>query len=342
MRLLVLPILLLLACTSGSFANPDPDQYLDRVRQMHAEYKERFGHLTRVTLAVTPRPETPGPIPTLEEWQQEFLPGMAVILADFSRVNRFQRDGLDELRSMVVPQEHEGIHYDLIELWEAGIAWTNRWMVETENLISAAHNVEWGYFDVETDEEISAYSKIHARHVDAWARVDFVLLGTPEPPPYDIQGSATAWALTPFPEIPTATLGPSPTPMPGSTSTGEYGDSTGRKEALTWFAEAACGPEKLDLPTIGWPKLEGELSWTMLLLRHDIPRGLGGFRDVLWDYYETLKIFAEKQDRTLKVDEALFMSDQDVVQKRMAVIEAFEALPEPDQLALKGAGCGFD
>lgn len=266
---------------------------------------------------------------------------MAVRLADLSRVNRFQRQGLAELSAMTPPEEHKNLHVDLIELWEAGIAWTNHWVVAAEEAIGGIEGEEWGRFDFYTDEEMAAYAEIHGRHVDAWGRLDFVLLGTPQPPPYDIPGSATAWALTPFPEIPTATLGPSPTPKPGSTPTREDVDTTNRKQAVIWFAEDACGPEKLDYPAIGWPKLAGELSRAIQLLRHDPPRGLGHFRDVLWDYYEALELFAEEQDRTLKVDEALFMSDQDVLRKRTEVMTAFEALSEADQSALRSVGCDF-
>ena len=223
MRLLViLPLLLLLACASGPAENPDPDQYLDRVRRMHAEYKEQFGHLTAVTFAVTPRTQEPDiPTPTIEEREQEFLAGMAVRLADLTRINRFQRDGLAELNAMAVPEEHKDLHADLVDLWEAGIAWTDRWLVATQDAIGGVQGEAWGDLGVLTDEEIAAYEKIHARHVDAWGRVDFVLLGTPQPPPYDIPGSATAWALTPLPEVPTATLGPisqpTPTPIPIAT-----------------------------------------------------------------------------------------------------------------------------
>ena len=43
MRLLViLPALILLACSSAPADSPDPDQYLDRVRQMHAENRAQF------------------------------------------------------------------------------------------------------------------------------------------------------------------------------------------------------------------------------------------------------------------------------------------------------------
>ncbi len=211
--LLILPVLILLSCTSAPVDSPDPDQYLDRVRRMHAEYKEQFGYLTSVTLVVTPSTQEPGiPTPTIEEWQQEVLAGMAVRLADLTRVNRFQRDSLAELNAMAVPGEHKDLHGDLVELWEAGIAWTDRWLVATQDAIGGVQGESWGDLDVESDEERAAYEKIHARHVDAWGRVDFVLLGTPQPTPYDIPGSATAWALTPFPDIPTATLGPTPDP----------------------------------------------------------------------------------------------------------------------------------
>ena len=345
MRLIViLPALLLLACSSGAaVASLDPSEYLDRVRQMHAEYKEQFGHLTAVTLAVTPRTQEPDiPTPTTEEWQQEVLAGLAVRLADLTRVNRFQREGLAELNAMAVPEEHKDLHADLVELWEAGIAWTDRWLVEAQDTIGGVQGESWGDVDLYTDEEIAAYRKIHARHVDAWGRVDFVLLGTPQPPPYDIPGSATAWALTPFPEIPTATLGPLPTPKLGPTPTWEYLYPMDHEEAMMWFADDACGPEKLEYKAIGWPKLAGELSWSILLLRHDPPRGLRDFRDVIRDYYETLKIFAEEQDRSLKVDEVLFMSDPDVLRKRVEVEVAFKALSDSDQQALRGAGCGFD
>lgn len=202
-----------LACTSAPAESPDLDQYLDRVRRMHAEYKEQFGHLTSVTLDWTPSTQEPDiPTPTIEEWQQEVLALYAVRLADLSRANRFQRDGLAELIAMAVPGGHIDLHADLIELWEAGIAWTDRWLVDTEDAIGLIQGAEWGSDGMYTDEEIATYLKVHARHVDAWGRVDFVLLGTPQPTPYDIPGSATARALTPFPDIPTATLGPTPQP----------------------------------------------------------------------------------------------------------------------------------
>ena len=174
--------------------------------------------MTAVTLAVTRRPqELDIPTPTIEEWQQEVLAGLAVRLADLTRVNRFQQEGLAELNAMAVPEEHKDLHADLVELWEAGIAWTDRWLVGTQDAIGGVQGESWGDVDVYTDEERAAYQKIHARHVDAWGRVDFVLLGTPQPPPYDIPGSATAWALTPPPPVPTATRGPAPTATPAST-----------------------------------------------------------------------------------------------------------------------------
>ena len=50
-RLTVL-LLVLLACSSApATGTPDPDQYLDRVRQMHAENRAHFKHLTTVTFA---------------------------------------------------------------------------------------------------------------------------------------------------------------------------------------------------------------------------------------------------------------------------------------------------
>ena len=139
---------------------------------------------------------------------------MAVRLADLTRVNRFQREGVAEHSAMAVPGEHIDLHADLVELWEAGIAWTDRWLVGTQDAIGGVQGESWGDLDAESVEEIAAYERIHARHVDAWGRVDFVLLGTPQPTPYDIPGSATAWALTPFPDVPTATLGPTPQPTP--------------------------------------------------------------------------------------------------------------------------------
>lgn len=213
MRLLaVIPVVILLACSSVPSDSLDTEQYLDRVHQMYTEYKERFGHLTSVTLAVTPQPDTPGPTPTIEQWELEVQANLAMRLADLTWVNRFQREGLAELNAMAVPEEHLSLHNDLIELWEAGIAWTDRWLVGAQEAIAAINQREWGSLDVLTGEEISAYDKIHARHVDAWARADFVLLGTPQPPPYDVSGSATAWASTPFPDVPTATLAPIPSP----------------------------------------------------------------------------------------------------------------------------------
>ena len=129
--------------------------------------------------------------------------------------------------------------------------------------------------------------------------------------------------------------GPEPTP------TWEYIVPLSREESMARFAEDACGPENLDYENIGWPKLAGRLTWAIQLLRFDPPRGLRGFRDAVVDYYETLKIFAEEQDRSLKVDEALFSSDPDVLQKRMEVEKAVNALPEPDRQVLEDAGCGF-
>ena len=83
---------------------------------------------------------------------------------------------------------------------------------------------------------------------------------------------------------------------PESTPTWSYVEPLGRDELLESFAEEACGPEQLDYRAIGWPRLAGELTWAILLLRHDPPQGLNEFRDAVTGYYETLRVFAEQQD----------------------------------------------
>ena len=345
MRILViLPALLLLACSSTPADSPDPDQYLDRVRRMHAENRAQFNHLTTVTFAppVAQSSSDPNePNPTYDEWKLYVLSGLLPHLIDLSKTSTFLWAQLNELNTMAVPEEHTDLHADLITMWEAGIAWVDEQLGDAQQAATYLQADDWEGFDeinMVDDEDNERAHRLIDQYVNAVSRVDFVLFGTPEPEPFDISGSSTAWAKTPLPPIPTATLGPISQPTP----TAAYVDPMVRKETIRRYADDACGPEKLDYPAIGWPKLAAELSWAIALLRHDPPRGLGGFRDVLWDYYDTLKIFAEEQDRALKVDEALFMSDQNVLQKRMKVVTALGSLSEADQLVLRGAGCDFD
>ena len=347
MRLLFILPVLMLACTSGSGsweAYVDPDEYLDRVRRMHAENRAQFKHLTTVTFAPPVAQTSSDPnesAPTYDEWKLYVLSGLIPHLTDLSKASTFLWAQLNDLNTMAVPDEHTGLHADLVAMWEAGIAWVDDRLKLTQDHATAFHMDDSEAYDemdrtLNSSEDMERRNSLIDRHANAVNRVNFVLLGTPEPSPFSASGTSTAWALKPFPDVPTATLDPAPTP------TAEYVDPSIREEAVRRYADDACGPEKLDYPAIGWPKLAGELAWTIQLLRFDPPRGLGGFRDVLWDYYETLKLFAEEQDRSLKVDEALFMSDEDVIQKRMDVVKAIEGLPEADQLALRGAGCIFD
>ena len=338
MRLLViLPALILLACSSAPADSPDPDQYLDRVRQMHAENRAQFEYLTTVTFAppVAQSSSDPNePNSTYDEWKLYVLSGLLPHLIDLSKTSALLWAQLNELNTMAVPEEHTDLHADLITMWEVGIASVDQRLWSAQQVATYVQTDDWkafGAFDDAYDEEIARWNALSEQHINAVSRVEFVLFGTPEPESFDISGSSTAWALTPFPDEPTATLEPISQPTP----TAAY------EEAIRRYADDACVPEKLDYPTIGWPKLAGELSWTISLLRFDPPRGLGGFRDVLWDYYETLQIFAEEQDRSLKVDQALFSSDPDVLQKRMEVEKTLNALPESDRQVLNDAGCTF-
>ncbi len=341
--LLILPVFFLLACSSAPADSPDPDQYLDRVRRMHAENRAQFEHLTTVTFAppVAQSSSDPNdPNPTYDEWKLYVLSGLLPHLNDLSKTSTFLWAQLNELNTMAVPEEHTGLHADLVTMWEAGIAWVDERLRTAQQAATYLQADDWEGFDeanMVDEEDMERAHTLIDRHVDAVNRVNFVLFGTLEPEPFDISGSSTAWAKTPLPPIPTATLGPIFEPTP----TAAYVDPMSRKEAIWRFANDACGPEKLDYPAIGWPKLAGQLTWAIQLLRYDPPRGLGGFRDVLWDYYETLKIFAEEQDRSLKVDQALFSSDPDVLQKRMEVEKTVSALPESDRQVLKDVGCTF-
>ena len=110
---------------------------------------------------------------------------------------------------------------------------------------------------------------------------------------------------------------------------------------MMWFADDVCGPEKPEYSNLGWPDFAGDLTWAIQLLRYDPPQGMREFRDAAVNYYETLLIFAEEQDRALKVDEALFMADADVKEKRAVVVAAIGVLPEPDRQVFKNAGCRF-
>lgn len=114
-----------------------------------------------------------------------------------------------------------------------------------------------------------------------------------------------------------------------------------REEVMMWFADDVCGPEKPAHPAIGWPKLAGDLTWAIQLLRFEPPQGMREFRDAVVDYYETLLAFVEERDRALEVDEALFMANPDVEQKRAAVVAAFNVLPEPDRQVFEDSGCRF-
>ena len=345
MRLIIILLaILLLACSSTPADSPDPDQYLHRVRRMHAENRAQFEHLTTVTFAppVAQSSSDPNePNPTYDEWKLYVLSGLLPHLNDLSKASTFLWAQLNELNTMAVPEEHTDLHADLVIMWETGIAWVDEQLGTAQQAATYLQADDWegfGEANMVDDEDNERTHRLIDHYVNAVNRVDFVLFGTPEPEPFDISGTSTAWALTPLPDEPTATLGP----ISQHTPTAAYVDPMVRKEAIRRYANDACGPEKLDYPAIGWPKLAAELSWAIALLRHDPPRGLGGFRDILWDYYDTLKIFAEEQDRALKVDEALFMSDQNVLQKRMKVVTALGSLSEADQLALRGAGCGFD
>ena len=218
--LLILPALILLACSSAPSNSPDPDQYLDRVRQMHAENRAQFEHLTTVTFA----PPTPQviddptePTPTDEELKRDSLSLLAPMLADLSRASRFLRGQLDELNAMTVPDEHKDLHADLIAMWEAGIAWVDDRLELTQDHVTAYHTENWEAFDeidrvLNSSEDMERRHTLIDRHVDAVNRVNFVLFGTPEPSPFSASGTSTAWAKTPPPPVPTATLGPTPAP----------------------------------------------------------------------------------------------------------------------------------
>ncbi len=338
MRLfLILPVLFLLACSSAPADSPDPDQYLDRVRQMHADNRAQFEHLTTVTFAppVEQSSSDPNePNSTYDEWKLYVLSGLLPHLIDLSKTSTFLWAQLNELNTMAVPEEHTDLHADLITMWEAGIASVDQRLKSAQQVATYVQTDDWeafGAFDDAYNEEIARWNALSERHINAVSRVEFVLFSTPEPEPFDISGSSTARALTSLPEVPTAPLEPISQPTP----------TADPMETIRRFADDACVPENLDYPAIGWPKLAGELSWAISLLRFDPPRGLGGFRDVLWDYYETLKIFAEEQDRSLKVDQTLFSSDPDVLQKRREVEKTLNALPESDRQVLNDAGCTF-
>ena len=228
MRLLViLPVLILLACSFTPADSPDPDQYLERVRQMHAENREQFRHLTTVTFAAPTAQvidDPTEPTPTDEESKRYSLSSYAPWVADLSRASRFLQRQLDELNAMAVPDEHKDLHADLIAMWEAGIRWVDDWLESTQDIVTYLWTEDWEAFDAldnAYDEEVARRNALIEQHINASSRVDFVLFGTPEPEPFAIAGSATAWALTPFPDIPTATLGPTPhptsTPIPIAT-----------------------------------------------------------------------------------------------------------------------------
>ena len=222
MRLfLILPVLFLLACSSVPTDSPDPDQYLDRVRQMHAENRAQFNHLTTVTFAppVAYTSDDPNePAPTDEELKRDFLSLHAPRVADLSRASRFLRRQLDELNTMAVPEEHTDLHADLITMWEAGLAWVDDWLESTQDIVTYVWIEDWEAFDAfdnAYNDQVARLIVLSEHHINASSRVDFVLFGTPEPEPFDISGSSTARALTPLPEVPTAPL--EPTPQPTST-----------------------------------------------------------------------------------------------------------------------------
>ena len=224
MRLLViLPALILLACSSAPADSPDPDQYLDRVRQMHAENRAQFEHLTTVTFAppVAYTSDDPNePTPTDEESKRNILSLHAPMVADLSRASRFLRRQLDELNTIAVPEEYTDLHADLITMWEAGLAWVDDWLESTQDVVTYLWTENWeayDAFDNAYNEEVARRNALLEQHINASRRVDFVLFGTPEPEPFDISGSSTAWALTPLPPVPTATRGPAPTATPAST-----------------------------------------------------------------------------------------------------------------------------
>ena len=254
--LLILPVFFLLACASGPADSPDPDQYLDRVRQMHAENRAQFEHLTTVTFAppVEQSSSDPNePNSTYDEWKLYVLSGLLPHLIDLSKTSMFLWAQLNELNTMAVPEEHTDLHADLITMWEAGIASVDQRLRSALQVATYVQTDDWeafGAFDDAYNEEIARWNALSERHINAVSRVEFVLFGTPEPEPFDISGSSTAWALTPLPDEPTATLGPISQPTP----TAAYVDPMIRKEAIRRYADDACVPEKLDYPAIGWPK----------------------------------------------------------------------------------------
>ena len=208
-----LPILMValasLACISGQATTTD--QYLDRVRQMHAENREQFRHLTTVTFAV-PTPlvsnDPQAPLPTNVEAKQYMLSLLAPRLADLSRASLFLRKQLDELEAMEVPEEYKGLHADLLAMWEAGIAWVDAWLESTQDATAYIQVDDWEGFDaINTvdDQELTELNRLTEQHVNASRRVDVVLFEKPKQLPLDIGGSVTAQAKRPLPDVPTAT-----------------------------------------------------------------------------------------------------------------------------------------
>ena len=219
--LLILPVIVLLACSSAPATDtPDPDRYLDHVRQMHAENRAQFKHLTTVTFAPPTAQvidDPAGPTPTDEELKRDSLSFLAPRVADLSRVSRFIRGQLDELNAMAVPDEHNDLHADLIVMWEAGIAWVDHRLEFTQDLVTAYHTEDWEAFDemdiaLNSSEYMERRNTLIDRHANAVSRVNFVLFGTPEPSPFNASGTSTARAMTPLPPEPTAPLAPTPLP----------------------------------------------------------------------------------------------------------------------------------
>ena len=122
-------MLVLLACSSAPATDtPDPNVYLDRVRQMHAENRAQFKHLTTVTFAPPAAQTSSDPnesAPTYDEWKLYVLSGLIPHLTDLSKASTFLWAQLNELNTMAVPEEHTGLHADLVAMWEAGIAWVD-------------------------------------------------------------------------------------------------------------------------------------------------------------------------------------------------------------------------
>ena len=185
---------------------------------MHAENRAQFEHLTTVTFAppVAQSSSDPNePNPTYDEWKLYVLSGLLPHLNDLSKTSTFLWVQLNELNTMAVPEEHTGLHADLVTMWEAGIAWVDERLRTAQQAATYLQADDWEGFDeayMVDEEDMERAHTLIDRHVDAVNRVNFVLFGTPEPEPFDISGSSTAWALTPLPEVPTATLGPTPQP----------------------------------------------------------------------------------------------------------------------------------